>query len=131
MIRNLDTKTSILICSVFLLRILFFSIVLTSSQNLRSDNAKKIRSHFLTVMKRKLLAADEGFSQRLRSSAEICEERDLNGGKDVESNHFLIQFLYSLRQNHIISKLTRFTFFNQDHSFSSSPRYILLQILRT
>jgi len=127
MTKNLIASTSLLICTVFMVRIMFFSLIIVS--HLNSAQSSKTKSHLATTMKRRLHAADENRPQHLRYSTEIGEERDFNddGSKQVPS----IQALYSFMASAVVNRISGIISVAHDHSFNSFPRYIVLQVFRT
>ena len=131
MTKNLLVNTSLLICTVFLVRILFFSFFVAAHSNSR-QSSPQIKSQFSTVMKRRLRPADESQTQHLRYSTEICEERNFTEENEIVSRHFLPASLLSpFTVTEILNRIPGITLFTHDHSFNSFPRYIVLQVFRT
>lgn len=132
MMKRIKMNTALFICAAFAFRILFFNIFVISSLNFQQTD-RVVKTHFSTAMKRRVnFETTDNSENVLHSFAEICEEKDTNENGQFESNpFFLIQALYSFSTSETASKLKRLISFYNYLSYSSSHRYLMLQVLRT
>src|SRR3954469_5808226 len=95
MLGLIKINTALLLCTVFIFRILFVNIGIISSQNTKQNNSS-VKTHFSTVIKkRKNFEATNNSGNCDYSLVEICEE-DVDDDIHLKSSPlFLIQVLYS------------------------------------
>jgi hypothetical protein len=129
MSRKLIINTAILICSAFIFRLLFIHIGIISS----SDNHTKgiIKAHFSTILKRKKNAEASNYSANHREYAlvEVFEE-DSDENKFKPKANLLGPILYSLVADEIKSNFNKKEASYKSFSYTSTHRYLSLQVFR-
>lgn len=127
MIRALKISTALLICSVFLFRLLFINIGAITS----SSSAKTSKSHLSSLLKkRKHVDAVDSSKDSDYSATEICEEDADDVDSEIKSTPLVfIQVLYSLAAVETVNKLNilpSHTFYSD----TSSHKYLTFQVFR-
>lgn len=129
MLRNLKINTAILICSAFIFRILFLNIGFISSSDTQ-NNKNLLKSHFSSIMKRKMqIESDENSKNCIFSSIEICEE-EANNNFQLKLN--ILSFIPFLNSYTGTVQSTDFNFlpFRQSSPHHSSEKYLIFQVFR-
>jgi hypothetical protein len=130
MIKSFKISTALMVCTVFLFRLLFVNIGILSSLNNRQNN-NVVKKHFSFVMKRRKSVDDMNNSaQGQYAEVEICEE-DLNDEDNFSktNNFILISALCSFLSNKVaILKSDPLSGFVQRKL--SSKKYLEISVLR-
>jgi len=135
MLTSFKINTAIFICIAFILRLLVVNIGSISSLDGPHKNGFT-KSHFSSKMKRRKNVEASSVSTSNTSgtteylAAEICEE-DSNENTPTKSNSFfLVQVLYSLIADKLVSDLKRILPFYKHFSYTESHRYLTYQVFR-
>jgi len=127
----MKVNTALLICAVFMFRIVFFNIFSVPSFSARKTSGN-LKSHFSAAMKRRVnFETADNLKRSEYSFAEVREKEGTNDSQSAASPFFLIQVLYSFVASEMTSKRKGVVSFYNYLSYTSSHRYLVLQVFRT
>ncbi len=127
MIKTVKINTALLLCTAFIIRILFVNIGIISSLNTQENNVI-IKAHYSTIMKRrKLFDALNNSKNCDYSTIEICEEDFDDHNEFKPSLFFVKQFLYSMVAIKKESNLQK-TLFYKYFLYTSPSRFLVFRI---
>lgn len=130
MFTNWKISTAFLLASVFLFRILFVNIGIISTLNTQRNKGTITTYFSSTLKKRRQIENVNSTTNSPYAGVEICEEDTSETNTTKSTSFFLLQVLYSFFTNKIGDSLKRSAVFSAFQLYSSSPRYLTLQVIR-